>query len=136
MTIILTPHLEVLRSVISGCDQNFSDKEKGILGTWGSEYVWPRFPYVAAIWLDIYSSRLHILTLRNKGLAKAALWCLIICRNLHFNAALCYISHTISPPSPYFPTCLSLPLISSDGKQGPLSHSGEGGGQKGRRRKS
>lgn len=25
----LDPHLEVLRSVISGCDQNFSDKEEG-----------------------------------------------------------------------------------------------------------
>ena len=25
----LDPHLEVLRSVIRGCDQNFSDKEEG-----------------------------------------------------------------------------------------------------------
>lgn len=96
MITILTP-LEVFWPVIGGHDQNLLDKGSSVCKTWGSEYVWPRFLCESAIWLDIYSSRLHILTLRNKGLARAALWCLIIWNNLHFNADLCCISYRISP---------------------------------------
>lgn len=78
-------------------------RERGEFRTWNSEYVWLQFLCVADIWLDSYSLRLYILTQRNKGLVRAALWCLIIWRNLHFNAALCWVSHTTSSPMSYPP---------------------------------
>lgn len=100
----LDPHLGCLDQWLVAVTRTFLIR-KGILGTWGSEYVWPRFPYVAAIWLDIYSSRLHILTLRNKGQQS----CSLVLNNLQrftFQCSLVlHFSHNLLPFSllPYLP---------------------------------
>lgn len=75
-------------STIVDCRKSLPDKGgRDVLGERVAEYAWPGVS-LFSWYLTIFILLDYTFWLRNKGLAGAALLCLIIWVNLHFNAAL------------------------------------------------
>lgn len=90
-------------STIVDCRKSLPDKGgRDVLGERVAEYAWPQVS-LFSWYLTIFILLDYTFWLRNKGLAGAALLCLIIWVNLHFNAAVCYFPPPMERAE--FPCC-------------------------------